>query len=936
MHTCPPPAPPARALRRLVLGLASLTLGLLTASAQAPATGGLAGQVMDASTKAALSGARIAVDGTNVETFADQQGNYQLPNLPAGPIKLNVSYVGYPAQTLTGTIVAGQTTRLDAVFASEVFRLDTFRITGSVVGTARAINDQRAAPALTNIISADSIGQLPDKNVAESLQRVPGVDIARDKGEGRFVIIRGLDPVYIGTSMNGIRMSTAEKGTRQEALDVMSSTLISTIEVNKVNTPDMDTDDMGGSVNVKTRSGFDQEGRQEMVQVGTNYGHQEDRHGGYNLATNYADQYLGGQVGFALDLASEARPFTTYSEPGTTWSLAKSPTDGQQHWILASQDFRHYDAKRWRQGIGTGLDFKISPTETAYVRYLYSNYTEKNQQWLTTFPFGAGTIQQLTDTSATVSIKANGIIKSEAQIVNNKRISSLVGGLDSILGSWKNNLEVGYTTGKYTRPTLTIAFANTAATVVSYNFDTPYNNTVAQVSGPSLDSPASYAFSTKSGYSNTTANMHEETVKDGLRYDLPDAPNPTYVKVGVEYRNKNNNLDTSKWNITGAPFTLASVVYPGNDIQDTAGGFGNFQIRQEAVQSFYSNQGAFPQSLAVSTTYGGAFQALEDIGAAYVMGGITLGQLKLTAGARLEDTHFDIHGWQYDSTTAVVTPVTTKKHYDNVLPGIIAEYELTPNDIARASWTNTIARPDYNATAPGRTVDDVNHLVTQGNAQLDALQAMNWDASLEHYYSHVGVVSAAVFYKSIKNFTYQLQSGTDPQTGYLLTTYYNGPSAWIYGLELNWAQQLNFLPGFLSGLGLQANTVLGSSQAKYPFRPGEKIPFTGYGHDSGNVALTYNYAGLSLRVAEHFHSRRLESSSVIGANSTQDEYEEPYHELDASASYTWHQHWQVYLLGANLNNAPLKEYYGGTGNLHRIQTFEVYGWGAEGGIRWTY
>jgi TonB-dependent receptor len=935
MHTHHPSPAAVRAVRWLLVGLTSLTLGLLSVRAQTAATGNLAGHVSDASTKFALAGARVSA-GSNLETFTDQQGNFQLPNLPAGPVTLNVSYVGYPTQTLTGVITAGQTTHLDAVFSSEVVRLDAFRITGSVVGTALAINDQRAAPALTNIISADSIGQLPDKNVAESLQRVPGVDIARDKGEGRYVIIRGLDPVYNGTSMNDIRMSTAEKGTREAALDVMSSTLIASIDVNKVITPDMESDDMGGNINVRTRSGFDQAGLQEMVQVGSNYGHQEDRHGGYNVATNFADQYLGGQLGFALDLATDARPFTAYTEPGTTWSQVKSPTDGQQHWILASQDFRHYDAKRWRDGISTGLDFKISDTETAYVRYLYSNYTEKNQQWLTTFPFGAGTVQQLSDTTATVSIKANGIIKSEAQIVNNKRVSSLVGGLNSILGSWRNNFEVGYTTGKYTRPTLTIAFANTTATVVSYAFNGPYNNTVAQVSGPSIDSPASYAFSTKSGYSNTTANMHEETVKDGLRYNLPDAPNPTFVEVGAEYRSKNNNLDTSKWNITAAPYTLSSIAYPGNDVQDTMGGFGNFQIRQESVQSYYANQAQFPETLAVSTAYGGAFRALEDIGATYVMGGITLGKLKLTAGARLEATDFTIHGWQFDSTTSVVTPVVSKKDYANVLPGVVAEYELTPSDIARASWTNTLSRPDYNATAPGRTVDDVNHLVSQGNAQLDPLRSMNWDASFEHYYSHVGVVSAAVFYKSINNFTYQAQSGTDPQTGYLLTTFFNGPSAWIYGLELNWAQQLNFLPGFLSGLGVQTNAIFGSSQAQYPLRPGERIPFTGYGHDSGNVALTYNYAGLNLRVADHFHSRRLESGSVIGANSTQDQYEEPYAEVDASASYTWRQHWQVYLLGSNLSNAPLKEYYGGTGSLHRLQTYEAYGWSAEGGIRWTY
>src|ERR1700760_1117680 len=104
--------------------------------------------------------------------------------------------------------------------------------------------------------------------------------------------------------MNGIRMSTAEKGTRETELDVISANFIQSLQVNKVNTPDMDTDDMGGSVNIITRSGFDQDGRHLMLQAATNYGHQEDRHGGYNTGLNYADQFAGGQVGFSLDVSA--------------------------------------------------------------------------------------------------------------------------------------------------------------------------------------------------------------------------------------------------------------------------------------------------------------------------------------------------------------------------------------------------------------------------------------------------------------------------------------------------------------------------------------------------------------------------------------------------------------------------------------------------------
>ncbi len=102
------------------------------------------------------------------------------------------------------------------------------------------------------------------------------------------------------------------------------------------------------------------------------------------------------------------------------------------------------------------------------------------------------------------------------------------------------------------------------------------------------------------------------------------------------------------------------------------------------------------------------------------------------------------------------------------------------------------------------------------------------------------------------------------------------------------------------------------------------------------MALTYNYAGITARIADQFHGRRLESRSVIGANAQQDQYEEPFREVDASVSYTYKRHWEVYLESSNIFNSPLLEYYGGTGANHRIQTKEAYGWSGETGIRWNY
>ena len=94
------------------------------------------------------------------------------------------SYVGYESKTLAATVEVDKTTRLNAIFGDEVVKMGELKVEGEAVGTARAINQERAAPALISIVAADAVGQLPDKNIAEALERVPGVDLYRDKGEG--------------------------------------------------------------------------------------------------------------------------------------------------------------------------------------------------------------------------------------------------------------------------------------------------------------------------------------------------------------------------------------------------------------------------------------------------------------------------------------------------------------------------------------------------------------------------------------------------------------------------------------------------------------------------------------------------------------------------------------------------------------------------------
>jgi TonB-dependent receptor len=223
--------------------------------------------------------------------------------------------------------------------------------------------------------------------------------------------------------------------------------------------------------------------------------------------------------------------------------------------------------------------------------------------------------------------------------------------------------------------------------------------------------------------------------------------------------------------------------------------------------------------------------------------------------------------------------------------------------------------------------------VTEGNPRLKPLESMNWDTSIERYLPSLGLLSAAVFYKDIENFTYQRTlPGGDPVTGYTLLTFVNGPKGRISGLELAWQQQLRFLPAPLNGLGFMANYTRTGSEATYPTRPGEKLDFIGQSNEIGNLALTFERAGLFVRAALNFRTPRLREDEPLGTDAATDRWVDDHKQFDVTASYRLNPNWELYAEALNLTNEPFRVYFGKNGN--RFVQFEEYGVSVNFGVRW--
>lgn len=139
----------------------------------------------------------------------------------------------------------------------EQSQTDEIIITGVRSAELNAREVERSKNIFSSVISQDDAGKFADQNVAESLQRLPGITLQKTEGEGQYVTVRGLGPGFVNVSMNGNELASTSSDSRAFALDAVPSDLLSSIEVFKSLTPDMDLNSIGGSVNVKTLNAFD-------------------------------------------------------------------------------------------------------------------------------------------------------------------------------------------------------------------------------------------------------------------------------------------------------------------------------------------------------------------------------------------------------------------------------------------------------------------------------------------------------------------------------------------------------------------------------------------------------------------------------------------------------------------------------------------------------
>jgi hypothetical protein len=229
----------------LVLGQAQQT----TAQGQ---KGAISGLVTDQA-GAVLIGAQVTLESPTLNVVSDEQGRFFINGVAPGNYTLTVNYVGFTKFEQAVTVASGQTVNIEAKLGvqsqSESILVTAPRLTGET----EAVNIERSADNLVQVMPEEVIRSLPNANLADALGRLPSVTLERDEGEGKYVQVRGLEPRLTNATIDGVDIPSPEPTVRQVKFDVIPADMMESVQVSKTLAPNMEGDGIGGSVNLVTK-----------------------------------------------------------------------------------------------------------------------------------------------------------------------------------------------------------------------------------------------------------------------------------------------------------------------------------------------------------------------------------------------------------------------------------------------------------------------------------------------------------------------------------------------------------------------------------------------------------------------------------------------------------------------------------------------------------
>jgi len=840
------------------------------------------------------------------------------------------------AMAITVTLALGAAAPLQAagqqalaatgVVAADAVDLDRIEVRAQLESQVRAVDLKRSSDAIEDAVSSDALGQYPDKNVAESLQRLPGISVTRDQGEGRFVVIRGLDANLNSVSIDGIAVGTPEDSSRAAPLDVIPSDSTERLRVVKSPTPDMPGDAIGGAVLVESASAFDRDGRSLRGKIEAS--HQQlsgetSPKASFNYSEVFADTF-----GIALGVNYQNRKFESDNTEVEYDNLDGDidPQDVKPGDVTAiNLQNRKYEIERKRIGANLNMDWRPNEDSKYYLRTLYSQFDDAETRQRVIYNFDdADMVATGTDQYRLDDLPADAIQKRMRYRTKKENTFAASLGGENKLTNAVVDYKIGYTrTEERVNDEMEARF-ELDADDMSGTLDQRSRLPTYTLSSNDWMDNANYAFD-RFVISPKQVNDEERSAQVNVRFDGDNSS----IKFGLlgRWRDRDVNVDESELR-RGPDIDLAS--WTAADPEHRHGVMGQ-GMSSTAMRAYWAQNGsrytARPQDVAgnAATSLEEDYTASEDIFASYAMGTWDVGALRIIGGVRVENTRFKATGNSVeldDDDGYTVSPVEANRSYTNVLPGLHLRYDAADDWVLRASANKTVSRPSFGDISPRRALNAGDEELRLGNPQLDPYESKNIDLSVEKYIGTTGIVSLGLFHKSIDGYIVETVSQNDPAyDGLDVTRPINGRKATVRGAEFNWQQQLAFLPGALDGLlvGASGTWLDTRFDAGIADREGEEFMLPRASKHVYSAHIGYEKYGLSTRLAAVYRSEYLDT---VGAGRAFDIYVAPNTQLDFSLDYKFTPRISMYFEAQNLLDKPLELYQG---TRSRTLQMEEYG-----------
>jgi TonB-dependent receptor len=921
--------------------------------------GTITGHLTDAS-GGVLKGAQVSIEAKGINVVTDVQGEFFINDLDPGSYTLTISYVGFATLTKSVDVAAGQTANADATLQIPSENLSILVQAERPSAEAEAVNVERTADNIIQVLPAEVIRSLPNANMADALGRLPSITLERDEGEGKYVQVRGLEPRLTNTMIDGMDVPSPESGVRQIKFDAIPADIVESVEINKTLLPNMDADGIGGSVNLVTKTAKEQ----PTIDLSGMGGYMPILGGRGQVETSGTiGQRFGSQKRFgALIGGSYDWTGRGIDDVEPVADIATLPGGGTER-FFDNADMREYRYYRSRWGLAGSVDYKLGEDSGIYAHGLFSNFKNYGAR----FDYGINDntpgVQLLTGNGGTPSFGTQ-IRRPDISIG-----SFLIGGrhdFNTVLISWNVSAARsslisqgdGLANFSSTLPSSSCQFSPALTT----NFYEPQFTPVCYTE----------AFDTSAYALSKIRINHGLAAQVNLQFDGSMAKryhigsHPATFEFGGKFRNAHKFDDA--YLITTTPNTGVSI--PVSQFPSVLSNNGYYSGAYKlgpnpAFEDVMAFVNANPSQFTTASSQGvdpSNYDLIEKVSSGYFMNTVDLSsKLRIVGGVRFEGTNLSTVS--FDSVANTLS-FKASGSYLTVLPSAAIRYALTQSTNFRVSYSRGLSRPNPQDIAQAVTYSTIGspgitqNTVTLGNPNLKAETADSVDLLVEHYLNPFGMISAGYFYKNLTNPIVQNQFFVNnfspnpliaPQT-FLATQPINAGSAWLNGVEFAYLEHLSFLPGALKGLGISANySYVNSRVSGLPGRS-DHPRLLREAPNTWNISPTYDLGRVSIRLGLSYNQANISSyayqdgtlladgmthstptpGGLLGPFS--DQYFYTHLQVDAQGNIRLAHGFSYVMYGLNLTNEVFGFYQGSP--QYQVQR-EFYQPTVAAGFRWS-